>query len=100
MSEEYEPNGVVDLLTRQARIEARQFARVFATADGKNVLAVLKRDFGWDCATPVPGKDGEVSGKRIREWTGSRSVIATILHKVSMGEKLSENTNQKHEDNE
>ena len=46
-----EDSDVMDALTKQGRIEARQFARLFKTPDGQAVLTVLKRDFGWDAAT-------------------------------------------------
>ena len=87
-----EDSDVMDALTRQARIEARQFARVFRSADGKAILEVLKRDFGWDAATPIPSKDGEISAARLRAWTGSRAVIATILHNIAKGENLEKTT--------
>jgi len=51
-------------------------------------MAVLKRDFGWDAASPPADTSGEVKMSHLRAWTGARSVIATILHKISLGEKL------------
>lgn len=87
-----EDSTVMDSLARQTRIEARQFGRLFKTPDGQAVLTVLKRDFGWDAATPMPSQDGEISAARLRAWTGSRAVIATILHSIAKGENL-EKTN-------
>lgn len=77
-------------MARQARIEARQFHRLFQTEDGKSVMEVLMRDFGWNSSAPPANKDGEIPIGRLRAWTGSRSVIATILHKCAQGEKLSD----------
>jgi hypothetical protein len=85
-------------LARQARIEARQFFRLFRSEDGRAVLAALKRDFGWDAAAPPAGTDGEIPISRLRAWTGSRGVIATILYKCSQGEKLTEHTNDAHDE--
>lgn len=93
-------SDVMDNLGRQQRIEARQFTRMFATADGKAVLAALKRDFGWDAAAPVPDNEGEISAARLRAWTGSRGVIAMIHSKISLGEKLSENPKQTNDEHE
>lgn len=98
MIDDEEQSDVQKALHRQARIEARLFARVFRTAEGKIVLDALKRDFGWDAATPVPDKQGEISAARLRAWTGSRAVIATIQHKISLGESLGENPNQTNND--
>lgn len=91
-------NEMEKQLARQTRIEARQFHRLFRTEDGKAVLAALKRDFGWDAAAPPAGKNGEIPISRLRAWTGSRGVIATILHKSSQGEKLTEPTNKAHDE--
>ncbi|WP_345714477.1 hypothetical protein [Luteolibacter yonseiensis] len=93
-----EDDEIQKQLARQGRIEARQFHRLFRTEDGRAVLAALKRDFGWDAAAPPTGKDGELSISRLRAWTGSRGVIATILHKCSQGEKLTEITKQAHDE--
>lgn len=79
-------------LQRQARIEARQFARVFRSPDGKAVLASLKRDFGWEAAHPPLGPDNEVSDKAMRAWIGNRAVIATIIDRARIGEQISEDT--------
>lgn len=95
---EDEDNDIQKQLARQARIEARQFHRLFKTEDGKAVIAALKRDFGWDAAAPPAGRDGEISISRLRAWTGSRGVIATILHRSSQGEKLTELTNKAHDE--
>lgn len=80
-------------LERAHRIEARQFARLFVTADGKAVLAAIKRDAGYDQAAPVPDATGHISTERIRDWIGARSVIGSILHKISVGSRLIENPN-------
>jgi hypothetical protein len=85
-------------LTRDGRVEARQFARLFNTPDGKAVLANLKRDLGWDCAAPVPDKNGEISVSRLRAWTGSRGVIALIIHQIAIGVRISENQPTNHQD--
>lgn len=98
MEDDEENSDVQKLLQREARIEARKFARVFSTPDGMAVLDSIKRDFGWDAPHPPLDKDGEISGKRVRAWIGSRAVIATVIHKISMGEKLIGNPN--HNDNE
>ena len=91
MSEHDQQPGLREQLTQQSQIEARSFRRLFETQDGKTVLAALKRDFGWDAASPAVGKDGEIPISRLRAWTGSRAVIATILLKSSQGEKLTNN---------
>ena len=90
----------LDSIQRSSRIEARQFARVFKSPDGKAVLEALKRDFGWDAATPIPDKEGNVSASRLRAWTGARGVIATILHKVTLGKKLSDDPTQRNDTDE
>lgn len=95
---EDEDHDMQKQMARLARIEARQFHRLFKTEDGKAVLAALKRDFGWDAAAPPTGRDGEISISRLRAWTGSRGVIATILHKCSQGGKLTEHTNKAHDE--
>ena len=73
-------------LASAARIEARKFARVFRSADGKAVLESLKRTFGWDEAGPPQA----ASEHPIHFWTGQRSVIKAVLDKISLGERLSE----------
>ncbi len=89
-------SDVMDNLQRQTRIEARQFSRLFSTPDGKAVVASLKRTFNWDEAGPM----GATSEQPIFFWTGQRSVIKAILDTISLGERLSEKPNQKHDDNE
>jgi hypothetical protein len=79
-------------LSRAARIEARQFARVFRSTDGKAVLDALKRTFGWDEAGP-PGAADE---HPIHFWTGQRSVIKAIIDKTLLGERLSEKEETTH----
>src|SRR5690606_3738776 len=37
----------MDVADREARVDARVFARTFATADGQRVLEVLERELGW-----------------------------------------------------
>lgn len=86
-------------LQKAQRIEARQFHRVFSAPDGQAILLALKRDFGWDYSSPLPDPSGEVSAARLRAWTGSRAVIATIIHKSTVGKSLSE-TNNTHDLNE
>lgn len=84
-------------LARAARIEARQFARVFKSADGRAVLESLKRTFNWDEAGPA----GATTEHPIFFWTGQRSVIKAMIDKISLGERLSEkedNTNQTNDD--
>lgn len=75
-------------LKRDARVESRQFHRVFSSPDGKAVLASLKRDFGWDAAHP-PLVNGDVSDHAMRSWIGVRAVIATIIERSESGKKLS-----------
>ncbi len=89
MSEEGEE--LAGLMAKQARIEARATHRVLETQDGKIMMEALKRDFGWNAAAPPSGKDGEISVARLRAWTGSRGVIATLLHKAEQGSKLTQN---------
>ena len=74
-----------DKLTERDRVECRAFARVFSTADGKILLESIKRDIGWDEAGPID-RDTE---NPIIFWTGQRSVIWGIMHKISMGKRLS-----------
>ena len=93
-----EENDVQKGLQRATRIKARAFQRLFNTADGKQVLAALKEEFGWDAAAPPTNKEGEISTKKMREWIGCRAVIATILHKISLGEALNGNPQHQHED--
>lgn len=88
LTDEEGDDSTMQSLKRQARVECRAFARLFRTPDGKLLMASLKAEFGWDAASPMPDKDGNISIQRIRSWTGSRSVIATILNKISMGERL------------
>jgi hypothetical protein len=73
-------------LARATRIEARQFARVFRSSDGKAVLDALKRTFGWEEAGPPQA----ASEHPIHFWTGQRSVIKAVLDKISLGERLSD----------
>ncbi len=42
---------------REARSDARAFARCFATPDGQRTLAVLERELGW-CQPSSIGVDG------------------------------------------
>jgi hypothetical protein len=79
-------------LARAARIEARQFARVFKSADGKAVLESLKRTFSWDEAGPM----GATLEHPIHFWTGQRSVIKAIIDKTLLGERLSEKEETTH----
>lgn len=98
MIDDDDSDDVTRNLQRAARIEARQFCRVFRSADGRAVLEALKRDFGWDAAAPVPNQDGEIPVSRLRAWTGSRAVIGTILHKLSLGESLSDEPTTPHDE--
>lgn len=96
MSEEIDP---ALQLASAARVEARQFARVFRSADGKAVIESLKRAFGWDEAGPA----GAALEHPIHFWAGQRSVIKAIIDKTSLGEKLSDKettTNQTKNDDE
>lgn len=77
-------SDVLRTLKKQARVECRVYARIFATPDGKLLLATLKRDIGWDEAGPI-NQDTE---HPIHRWLGQRSVIAGIHQKISMGQKL------------
>ncbi len=76
-------------LKRQARKECRAFARLFKTEDGKLFLETLKRDIGWDQSGPVDQENEHP----IHHWLGQRSVIWGIQHKISTGERLTEETN-------
>jgi hypothetical protein len=79
-----------DDFQKQARVEARQFFRLFSSEDGKAVLRAIKRDMGWDAPSPVPDKEGNIPTERVRDWMGARSVIGMIHEKISLGERLSE----------
>lgn len=85
-----EQDDVRKLLQRQSRIEARQFARLFSTPDGKAVIDSLKKTFAWDEAGPI----GATLEHPIFFWTGQRSVIKAILDTISLGQRLSDNPNQ------
>lgn len=101
MIDDEDNQDAVKALQKAQRVEARQFHRVFSGPDGQAIFAALKRDFGWECSSPLPDASGEVSAARLRSWTGSRAVIATIIHKSAVGKSLSEtnNTHDKDEQN-
>lgn len=50
----------IEKLERDARIDARAFARVFATADGQRVLAVMERELGWHEPSSIGTESGGV----------------------------------------
>lgn len=64
---------------RESRIDARAFARAFATPDGQRALAVLERELGWNqpSSIGVEGRGVDINATLIRD---GQKVAIKFIH--------------------
>ena len=97
-----DPNQHLRDLTQQDRIECRLFNRLLKSKDGKLFMESLKRDLNWDGAGPGSESHEVTQNNRKTitpaqnrdEWIGQRQVIAGIMLKAQMGERLIDTENE------
>lgn len=76
---------------REARVDARAFARVAATADGRRMLEVIERELGWNEPSSVGSSQTgcvDVNATLIRD--GQKVAIKFIKDMISAGSGIVE----------